>query len=107
MMKNILFKGDQMPGNSGFYTNDIRQCPDIVKFKGKEKFPQKVLVWIAISEKGLSKPLIVTSKSFSINQDTYLKKCLKQRLLLFINNHFQNENYIFWPDLASSHYADS
>ena len=105
--KYFLFKGDQMPGNSGFYTDDIKECPDDVKFKGKEKFPQKVLVWLAISEKGLSEPFIATSKSFSINQNTYLKKCLQERLLPFINNKFQNENYIFWPDLASSHYADS
>jgi hypothetical protein len=29
----------------------------------------------------------------------------EKRLLPFINEHHSDSNYVFWPDLASSHYA--
>ena len=28
-----------------------------------------------------------------------------KRLVLFINEHNKKSEYLFWPDLASSHYA--
>jgi hypothetical protein len=49
--------------------------------------------------------LIRPSKAVAINQETYLEECLVQRLLPFIEKHHDDGNYIFWPDLASSHYA--
>lgn len=105
--KYFSFSNDETPGNSGFHTSNVNECPDNVKFKGKEKFPKKILVWMAISERGMSEPLIRGSKSVSINQWIYLKECLKKRLLPFINNKHSDGKYIFWPDLASSHYANS
>ena len=96
-----------MPQNSGFYTDNARSCPKNVKYKGKNKFPKKILVWIAISEHGLSEPLIRFSTSCSINQYIYKDECLVKRLLPFIKKYHGDEKYIFWPDLASSHYADS
>jgi hypothetical protein len=30
---------------------------------------------------------------------------LEKRLLPFINEYHQDHNYIFWPDLASAHFA--
>jgi hypothetical protein len=104
--KYFGFSNDDIPGNSGFYTGNIEECPDSVKYKGKSKYPKKILVWIAISERGISKPLIRSSKAVAINQNIYLKECLKKRLLPFINNKHYDGNYIFWPDLASSHYAN-
>ncbi len=94
-----------MPANTGFYTDNIENCPDEVKYIGKEKFPTKILVWVAISERGVSEPLIRPSKAVAINQETYLEECLVQRLLPFIEKHHDDGNYIFWPELASSHYA--
>ena len=41
-----------MPGNARFYTNNIDKCSE--KYAGKEKFPSKVLVWVAISNAGIS-----------------------------------------------------
>ena len=58
-----------MPKNSGFYTDNINNCPDNVKFKGKEKFPSKILVWVAISEKYIPKSLTRMSGSLSTNQE--------------------------------------
>ena len=66
-----------------------------------------MLVWIAFSAKGVSQPLIVPCKSVSINQHIYLTECLQKRLLPFIQKHHQDNNYVFWPDLATSHYAKS
>jgi hypothetical protein len=72
--------------------------PDEVRFIGKEKFPTKILVWIAISARGMSKPLIRASKSEAINSAISINECLKKRLLPFIREHHQDLNYIFWTD---------
>lgn len=103
--KYFEFTCHETPGNYGFYTDDITKCSDNVRFKAKEKFPHKILVWIAGSEKGLSEPLIKSSKSEAINQDVYRKECLEKKLLPFINKYHGNGNYIFWPDLATCHYS--
>ncbi|XP_065659003.1 uncharacterized protein LOC136083528 [Hydra vulgaris] len=78
--KYFCFAGDNMPGNSGYYTNNKKICPKSVRFIGKEKFPKKLLMWIAISDR-------------------------EKRLLPFIHKYHGDFNYLFWPDLASSHYS--
>jgi hypothetical protein len=105
--KYFTFSCNDMPQNSGFYTDNIKTCPTNVKYKGKAKFPSKILVWIAISERGMSEPLIRFSGSCAINQFVYKDECLVKRLLPFIKKHHEDNKYIFWPDLASSHYAKS
>ena len=46
-----------------------------VRFKGEAKFPEKNLVWIAISERSISsKPPFRKSKAVSINGPIYLLK---------------------------------
>jgi hypothetical protein len=48
--------------------NDYYNCyeglevPEHVKYKFMTKFPSKVLVWVAISDRGFSKPYIHESK---------------------------------------------
>ena len=37
----------------------------------------------------------------------YKNDCIIKRLIPFINKHHSDGNYVFWPDLASSHYARS
>lgn len=101
------FNGDNYPGNDFFYTNDLNKCPESVRFKGKEKFPQKILVWIALSERGMSEPLFQESKAEAINGSIYLEKCLKERLLPYIEKYHSDSKFIFWPDLARAHYANS
>jgi transposase len=103
--KYFTFSGNNMPGNAGYYSSDKSNCPDKVRFAGKEKFPTKILVWIAISARGMSKPLIRPSKSEAIKSDIYISECLAKRLLPFIHEHHPDFNYIFWPDLASAHYS--
>ena len=74
--KYFTFSGHKIPGNAGYYSSDKSKCPDKVRFAGKEKYPTKVLIWIAISARGISKPLIRPSKSEAINSDIYINECL-------------------------------
>ncbi|XP_065662569.1 uncharacterized protein LOC136085209 [Hydra vulgaris] len=78
--KYFCFAGDNMLGNSGYYTNNKKTCPKSVRFIRKEKFPKKLLMWIAISDR-------------------------EKRLLPYIHKYHGDLNYLFWPDLASSHYS--
>ncbi|XP_055307390.1 uncharacterized protein LOC129571599 [Sitodiplosis mosellana] len=59
---------------------------------------------MAISNKGLSAPYIRPIGGPAVNSDVYIANCLP-KLKDFIDAHHSNENYIFWPDLASCHYS--
>ena len=39
--KYFTYYSNKMPGNTGFYTDNIENCPDEVKYIGKEKIPPK------------------------------------------------------------------
>ena len=41
----------------------------------------------------------------AVNQKIYLDECIKKRLIPFIKAHHSDGKYLFWPDLASAHYA--
>ena len=98
----------KIPGNAGYYSSDKSKCPDKVRFVGEEKYPTKVLIWIAISARGISKPLIRPSKSKAINSDIYINECLAKRLLPFIYEHHPDDfNYIYWSDLTQAHFSKS
>lgn len=53
---------------------------------------------------GISKPFIGTVGGPAIDSNTYIKKCLPL-LDKFIKEYHQGDHVVFWPDLASSHYA--
>ena len=93
-------------GNDNFYSSNVSLTPSCIKYSPKSKFEDKLLVWICFSARGVSKPFFVPSK-MAINQNVYLEDCIKQRLLPFINTFHSDGNYVFWPDLASSHYANT
>ena len=63
-----------------FYTDDVKACPEHVKHKLKSKFEQKLLVWIAASSEGMSKPWFVPSK-MAINSVNYKSECIEKRLI--------------------------
>ena len=88
----FTYDGSNMQGNDNYYTNDKFKCTDDVRFAGKEKYANNVMVWKTISNRGISKPLIRPPKSEAINSDTYISECLEQRLLPFI--HVHHSNYI-------------
>jgi len=91
-------------GNDNFYSSDISKTPASVKYRENAKFEKKLLVWVCASEKGISKPYFVPS-GLAVNKNVYLEQCVKKRLLPFINAYHSDGQYLFWPDLASSHYA--
>ena len=93
--KYITHDGSNMEGNDRYYTNDKSKCQDKVRFVGKERYPDKVMVWVAICKCGISKPLIRRSKSEAVNSDIYIKECLEKRMLSFIREHHPDSNYIF------------
>lgn len=90
--------------NAYYYSQDGVEASDSVKYKFITKFSQKVLVWAALSSRGLSQAFITKSGN-SINSQIYIKECIKKRLTKFIDKHHSDGNFIFWPDLASSHYS--
>jgi hypothetical protein len=89
-------------GNNNYYTSNNALTPPEVNYYTKTKFEKKLLVWICLSAKGISSVYYVPSGQ-AINQEVYLKNCIKKRLIPFINAHHSDGNYVFWPDLASSH----
>ena len=101
----FTLSGSGMPGNSGFYTNDSSKTPNHIKHRQKEKFPEKVMIWVAFSRRGISK-IWVAPKHSSMKAPTYIQECLKKRLFKFIDEHYgSRDEIVFWPDLASCHYA--
>ena len=95
----------QSSNRTEYYTSDKNTCPDNVRFAGESKFPKKVITWVAISERGISKALIRGHRSEAINKVIYTRECFADRLLPFIKKHHSDGNYIFWPDLAPAHKA--
>ena len=65
--KYFTLAGNNIPENAGYDTNDKSTCLNSVLFAGKDKLQKKVLVWIAISDRGMSKPFYRLSKSVAIN----------------------------------------
>lgn len=101
----FLLSHNDLPGNDRFYSNDRNDTPDQVMYDDKAKFPSKLLVWLAISPKGVTKPHFRHS-GLAIDQTAYLE-ILKNNLEPFLHSKYSQGGYVFWPDLASSHYARS
>ena len=53
--------------------------------------------------KGFQKYSSFLQVKLSINKE----ECLQRRLIPFIKKYHQEDKFIFWPDLASSHYAET
>ena len=94
----------ELSGNDGCYTENFETAPDNVNYAGKTKFEPKVLVWMAISSKGISPPVIRPRGVKVIYADIYIDQCLPKLKQFIESNHTQGE-IMFWPDLASNHYA--
>ena len=89
---------------SKHYYTDGQEVDTNVKHQKKEKFPKKLMIWIAVSEKGHSEPYFHESRA-AVNADVYVNMILKKHLIPFIRKFHPNNDFIFWPDLASAHYA--
>lgn len=101
----FTFSHHEFSGNDGYYTDNIEATPDNVKYASKAKFEKKVLVWVALSLKGVSQPFFQSCRAKAIDSDQYISKCLP-KMKRFIDNYHTGDEVIFWPDLASCHYAN-
>ena len=91
-------------GNDNLYSNNKDLARASIKFKRVVKFEEKMLVFIVISPREVSEPFVKRSGN-AINQFIHRDNFLASLLLPFIKKYHYQGNYIFWPDLTSSHYA--
>ena len=89
---------------ASYYTSKdgIGIVSENVKYIDKTKFSKKVLLWLCISEKGMSEPVFFKGV-LAVNQKVYQKKCLP-KVADFIQKCHENEDIVFFSDLASAHY---
>ena len=62
------------------------------------------MLWLAISPRGVSKQYFCKSGG-ALTRETYRKECVEKRLIPFIDSKHKREDILFWPDLATCHYA--
>jgi hypothetical protein len=68
-----------------YYKSEDHPAIEDVKFIRKSKFPAKVLLWLAVSESGISEPVLFKSGLAEV----YISKCLPI-LRKFIQKHHKN-----------------
>lgn len=94
---------NDVPGKQYFHSTSRNDVTYDQKIVPKAKFFSKYLVWQAIDEFGnVSEPYI---SSASMNAKVYLNECIIKRLIPFIDKHHSRDKVIFWPDMATCHYA--
>ena len=99
----LSFKQHQSFCKAGYYTSNLDAKPNEFRLKRKSKYEPKLLAWVALSEKGVSKHYIAPS-SQAFDKEVYISKCLV-KLKKFINEVQKNDEIVFWPDIASAHYS--
>ena len=85
-----------------FYRVNGKNISNISTKLPKDKYPEKIMSWLAISEKGISKPVFLKDNK-RLTGMIYSKLFLP-KLKNFIKKYHKRDNILFWPDLASSHY---
>ena len=99
----VPFDPRDVPARQFFHAKDPSKVPYQEKVKEKAKFPKQFMVWQAIAQNGqVSEPFITDQK---MPGDLYLKECIIKRLIPFIMK-IGLDRVIFWPDLATCHYAN-
>ena len=58
-MKVTLAFLNLKPGNDIYYSSDKQNTPPNKKYKFKKKFKRKVMLYIFVSDKGISQPYLV------------------------------------------------
>ena len=59
----FTYQGCDMPCNPCYYTGPGGDAPGNVTAWNTSKFPRQLLVWVAISPRGISKPVICPSRA--------------------------------------------
>jgi hypothetical protein len=96
--------GSDFYGNDFYYSHESLEAPNNVKYKFVSEFPQKVMVWLTTSSRGISQPYVTRSGN-ATNAKIYTKECINKRLVKFIKKYYSDLSFIFWRNLASAHYA--
>ena len=66
----------ELSGNSGYNTSIEMETPDDLKLKRKSKFDPKILIWVAISSKDISKTYMVPIAQ-TVNEVVYINTFFK------------------------------
>ena len=93
-------------GNNNFYTSNVNLTSPNIKFNSKAKYEEKLLVWLAASPREVS-DIFIAPSNLAIDSKIYQNECLIKRLIPFIKKNYSDKKYVFWPDLASSHYSET
>ena len=75
--------GNNALRNRYFYSADPSAAPPNIRLQQKTKFESKVMVWMAISAKGVSDVYVHRGKQ-AVDQKIYLKECMNRRLLILM-----------------------
>ena len=76
------------------FPDNKKNTPFSVEYKSKQKFSQKVMIWLAISERGRY-DIFVTPAGLEINSQVYIDECIRARLVPLINQlHGYDEKFI-------------
>ena len=100
--KFFKLSGNNALGNRYFYSTDPSAAPPNVQFQQKIKFESKVVIWMAISAKGIPNVYVHRGKQ-AVDQKMYLAECINRRLLPLVDKYRSNGNFLFCPDLARPH----
>jgi transposase len=100
----FTFSALHLPQNDHYYSTSRHDADPSIRYAPGAKFERKLMVWIAISNKGVSQPYFCPAK-WALNGELYRKMCITKRLIPFLHKHHLSGQYLFWPDLASCHYA--
>ncbi len=60
--KYFTLTNESVSTNRGFYRSDPSVAPSDVKFNRIQQYSAKVLVWIAVSDKGISEPFFAKQR---------------------------------------------
>ena len=100
----FTLRNTALAGNDCFYSDNLEEAPEEVSNHHEAKYDKKLMVWLAISPKGMTRPIFLQS-GLAVNRYFYSERCIKIVMVPFIREHYPKGGYVFWPDLASSHYA--
>lgn len=98
---------DENPCNTGFkfVKGELDSVPDADRFKKKNNYSEKFMVWQAISEDGIATRPFITSGTMKGAQ--YREECLEKILIPWLKENYGTEKVLFWNDMSTAHYEKS
>ena len=86
--------------NNRFYSSNVCKTPNLIKNKYVTKFEPKILVYLAISSRGMSRPI------FFPHWTSRQSECLQGKMLeavidsFYYREKYRHRRYVFWTDLT-------